>query len=157
MTMRSEPGRDGEVTLPLPALFGQAKDITIKHLHRQLGEEGFGGIRYSHGSVFRFIDAEGSRLTVLAERSGLSKQAIGEVVGELERHGYVERTTDPTDQRAKIIRLTERGVKARIAAARILEQLEHRWARQLGGDRFAVLRGTLEEVLRVERDGQSGS
>ncbi|ETK37936.1 hypothetical protein MPTA5024_01405, partial [Microbispora sp. ATCC PTA-5024] len=137
--------------IPLPALFTQAKDVTLAVLHRRLEEEGFEGIRYSHGAVFRFIDAEGSRLTVLAERSGLSKQALGEVVTELERHGYVERTADPDDHRAKIIRLTERGIKARVAAARILGDIERRWAQHLGRDRVAAMRTTLEEVVRFEK------
>jgi DNA-binding MarR family transcriptional regulator len=150
MTRSGRQGEEAESKLPLPALLTQAKNITLEQLHRRLGEEGFEGIRYSHGAVFRFIDAEGSRLTALAERSGLTKQAIGEVVGELERHGYVERTTDPDDQRAKIIRLTERGVAAQVAAARILKSIEQRWARHLGRERFATLRRTLEEVIRLE-------
>src|SRR5690606_25187150 len=103
-----------------------------------------------HGSVFRFIDPEGSRLTVLAERSGLTKQALGEVVTELERYGYVERTADPNDRRAKIIRLTDEGRKGQLAAARILKDIEQEWARHLGRDRITALRRTLEEVIGLE-------
>ncbi|MGW4963498.1 MarR family winged helix-turn-helix transcriptional regulator [Nonomuraea sp. NPDC004186] len=152
MTTRAgRQGDQGVSEIPLPTLFTQAKDVTLAELHRQLDKEGFEGIRYSHGAVFRFIDDEGSRLTMLAERSGLSKQALGEVVTELERHGYVERTTDPDDHRAKIIRLTERGMKAQIAAARILGDIERRWAQRLGQDRIAGMRIVLEEVVRFER------
>lgn len=149
MTAQSEK-RGDESEVPLPTLLTQAKDITIELLHRQLGEEGFEGIRYRHGSVFRFIDADGSRLTALAERSGLTKQAIGEVVDELERLGYVERTADPDDRRAKIIRLTERGRKGQVAAARILGDIEQQWARHLGRDLIAMLRRTLEEIISVQ-------
>ncbi|MEV6868191.1 MarR family transcriptional regulator [Streptosporangium subroseum] len=152
MATRAErQGDEGVSEIPLPALFTQAKDVTLAKLHRRLDEEGFEGIRYSHGAVFRFIDAEGSRLTALAERSGLSKQALGEVVTELERHGYVERTTDPDDHRAKIIRLTERGMQAQVAAARILGDIERRWAQHLGRDRIAEMRMVLEEVVRFEK------
>ncbi|KAA2262586.1 winged helix DNA-binding protein [Solihabitans fulvus] len=140
-----------ESKLPLPALFAQGKEVTVGQLHRRLAEEGFDGILYWHGSVFRFIDAEGSRLTVLAERSGLTKQAIGEVVSDLERHGYVERTADPDDRRAKIIRLTDRGIKGQAAAARILGEIEQRWAKHLGRERVAALRQTLAEVIRLEK------
>ncbi|GAA0372625.1 hypothetical protein GCM10009530_23520 [Microbispora corallina] len=150
-TRAGRQGGQGVNEIPLPALFTQAKDVTLAVLHRRLDEEGFEGIRYSHGAVFRFIDAEGSRLTVLAERSGLSKQALGEVVTELERHGYVERTTDPDDHRAKIIRLTERGTEAQVAAARILGDIERRWAQHLGRDRITGMRRVLEEVVRFER------
>jgi DNA-binding MarR family transcriptional regulator len=143
-------GEEDESKPPLPTLLAQAKDITVELLHRRLNEEGFEGIRYRHGSVFRFIDAEGSRLTALAERSRLSKQAIGEVVDELERHGYVERTADPADRRAKIIRLTERGRTGQLAAARILRDIEQRWARHLGPDQITTLRRTLEEIIALQ-------
>ncbi|MFI7701575.1 MarR family winged helix-turn-helix transcriptional regulator [Nonomuraea sp. NPDC049480] len=103
-----------------------------------------------HGSVFRFIDAEGSRLTTLAERSGLTKQAIGELVGELEDHGYVERVADASDRRAKIIRLTDHGKLAQVTAARILMDIEQRWSRHLGGDQVTMLRRALKEVIALE-------
>lgn len=148
-TPSGKRGEEDESNMPLPTLLSQAKDITIELLHRRLGEEGFEGIRYRHGSVFRFIDEDGSRLTVLAERSGLTKQAIGEVVDELARHGYVERTADPDDRRAKIIQLTERGRKGQVAAARILRDIEHRWARHFGLDRITTLRRTLEEIIAM--------
>jgi DNA-binding MarR family transcriptional regulator len=151
MTTRSgERGAPDEREVPLPALLTQAKDITIDLLHRQLREEGFEGIRYRHGSVFRFIDPDGSRLTALAERSGLTKQAIGEVVDELERLGYVERAADPNDRRAKIIRLTERGVAGQVAAARIIGDIEQRWAGHLGQDRIAMLRRTMAEIIALQ-------
>jgi DNA-binding MarR family transcriptional regulator len=152
MTTQSGKRTGGEeVRLPLPALFSQAKELMVEQLHQRLAEEGFDGILYWHGAVFRFIDGDGSRLTSLAEQSGLTKQAIGEVVGDLERNGYVERTADPADGRAKIIRLTERGVKGQAAAARILSDIEQRWERHLGQDRIAMLRQTIEDVIRLER------
>ncbi|MGW3344884.1 MarR family winged helix-turn-helix transcriptional regulator [Nonomuraea rubra] len=138
--------------LPLPTLLTQVRDIALEGLHRQLAEEGFEGIRYVHGSVFRHIDAEGSRLTTLAERAGLTKQAIGELVGDLEEHGYLERVADEGDRRAKIIRLTEQGRMAQAAAARILADVEQRWSRLLGEDVVAVLRRALEQVIALEAD-----
>ncbi|MGW4800139.1 MarR family winged helix-turn-helix transcriptional regulator [Nonomuraea sp. NPDC004297] len=137
---------------PLPTLLTLARDIAITRLHQRLADEGFEGIRYVHGSVFRFIDAEGSRLTTLAERAGLTKQAIGELVSDLEEHGYVERVSDAGDRRAKIIRLTEQGRQAQVAAGRILADIERRWSRHLGGDQVAVLRRALEEVIALESD-----
>lgn len=151
MTTRSGPReRRQEPRLPLPTLLTQARDIALEGLHRQLADEGFEGIRFVHGSVFRYIDAEGSRLTTLAERSGLTKQAIGELVGELEEHGYLERIADRADRRAKIIRLTDQGRTAQAAAARILTEVEERWSRLLGGDEVAALRRTLEQVIALE-------
>ncbi|WAU82269.1 MarR family transcriptional regulator [Streptomyces sp. Qhu-G9] len=145
--MTTPSGEPGERRVPLPTLLTQAKDLTVEQLHRRLDEEGFEGIRFRHGSVFRFVGPEGSRLTALAERSGFSKQAIGEVVDELERLGYVERTADPGDRRAKIIRLTERGAQGQLAGARILGDIERMWAHYLGQDQIALLRRALEEII----------
>jgi DNA-binding MarR family transcriptional regulator len=151
MTTRSRTReRQDEPNLPLPALLTQARDIALRGLHQRLADEGFEGIRYVHGSVFRFIDAEGSRLTTLAARSGLTKQAMGELVGELEEHGYLERATDPGDRRAKVIRLTDRGRMAQVAAARILTDVERRWSRHLGKDQVTLLRRALEEVIALD-------
>ncbi|MFI6485741.1 MarR family winged helix-turn-helix transcriptional regulator [Nonomuraea sp. NPDC050663] len=151
MTTRSgTEERRPQPKLPLPALLTQVRDIAIEGLHQQLADEGFEGIRYVHGSVFRYIDAEGSRLTTLAERSGLTKQAIGELVGELEDHGYLERVADEADRRAKIIRLTVQGQMAQAAAARILADVEQRWSRLLGKDQVTMLRRALEQVIALE-------
>jgi len=138
--------------LPLPALLTQVRDIALGGLHRQLADEGFEGIRYVHGSVFRNIDAEGARLTTLAERAGLTKQAISELVDELEDHGYLERVVDTADRRAKIIRLTDQGRTAQAAAGRILAGLEQRWARLLGRDQVTMLRHALEQVVALETE-----
>ncbi|MFD3537135.1 MarR family winged helix-turn-helix transcriptional regulator [Streptomyces sp. NPDC058664] len=145
--MTAPPHQPGERRVPLPTLLAQAKDLTIDQLHRQLHEEGFEGIRFRHGSVFRFVDPDGTRLTELAARSGFSKQAIAEVVGELERFGYVERRADPGDRRAKLIALTERGRAGQLAAARILGDMERMWARHFGRDGIEALRRMLEEIV----------
>ncbi len=137
--------------MPLPPLLAEVKEIAIEELHRRLVDEGFDEIRPGHGCVFRFVDAEGSRLTDLAERSGLTKQAVGEVASDLERLGYVERVADPDDRRAKTIRLTERGWQGQAAAARIFGEIERRWAERYGAERIALLRETLEEIRARER------
>src|SRR6266511_3232449 len=114
----------------LPALLGEVKELAIDELHRRLGDEGYPDIRPGHGCVFRFIEPGGSRLTQIAERAGMTKQAVGEVVADLERLGYVERVPDPDDRRAKIIRLSERGWDAARAALRILADIARRCGRR---------------------------
>src|ERR687897_1491129 len=96
--------------LPLVGLLAEVKDAISDELYARLHEMGHGGIRPAHGCVFGFIDRGGGvRLTALADRSGLTKQAVGEAVADLERLGYVERVPDPSDGRAQINRLTESG------------------------------------------------
>ena len=131
---------------PLPALLDDAKRIGFGELHRRLEEQGHPQIRNAHGCVFRYIDVDGSRLTDLAAQSGVTKQAVGEFVDELQQLGYVERAPDPIDGRAKIIRLTKRGRDARRAALRIFDDIEREWADRFGEDRIAELREILMAI-----------
>jgi DNA-binding MarR family transcriptional regulator len=135
---------------PLPALLGAVKESALDELHRRLADEGYADIRPGHGCVFRHLDADGSRLTGLAGKAGMTKQAVGEVVADLEGLGYVERVPDPADGRAKTIRLSARGWEAQAAAVRIFNDIERRWAREVGEEAVASLRETLETILARE-------
>jgi DNA-binding MarR family transcriptional regulator len=137
---------------PLPALLNEVKELAISELHARLAEEGHGEIRPGHGCVFRFVEREGSRLTELADRSGLTKQAVGEVVDDLVDLGYVERVGDPRDARAKLIRLTDRGWEGQATAQRIFADIEKRWAREIGREDMAGLRRTLEAIVAAGAD-----
>jgi DNA-binding MarR family transcriptional regulator len=70
-------------------------------------------------------------------------------VDDLERLGYVERIPDPADGRAKIVRLTPRGVAVATEAGRIIATIEADWAARLGAARAVELRRALEELHGV--------
>jgi DNA-binding MarR family transcriptional regulator len=132
---------------PLPALFEAAHRQILAELHERLAAQGFEDIRPAHSCVFRFVDHEGTRLTELALRAELTKQAVGEFVDELERVGYVERVPDPKDRRAKIIRPTKHGQAAIEAAQAIFADIEKRWAKEYGARRVADMREILERAV----------
>lgn len=148
---------DSEWPEPLTGLLGRAKDLVITRLHELMRERGFEGVRPGHGCVFRFIDPGGSRLTDLAARSGFTKQAVGEAVTELESLGYVERVQGPVDRRVKIIRLTARGAAAQAEAGRIFGEIEQEWADELGAERVAALRETLQDIADMTRPNTGSS
>ena len=131
---------------PLPALFDDLHRAAIDELHARLAEEGYDDVRPSHGCVFRFIDEEGSRLTDLADRARLTKQAVGEFVSDLEELGYVERVPDPRDGRAKTVRLTRKGVEAQAFARSVFDRIERRWAAEVGEAEMATVREALEAL-----------
>jgi DNA-binding MarR family transcriptional regulator len=131
---------------PLPALLDDLAGDSFAEFHARLQEAGHGAIRQGHGCVFRFIHEGGSRLTDLAESSGLSKQAVGEVVDDLQELGYVERAQDPQDRRAKMIKLTKRGADAQRTALEIFADIEHQWTERYGAERVATMRQLLEEI-----------
>lgn len=136
---------------PLPAVLVQVKTLAVERMFSRMAAAGFPDVREGHGCVFGFIDLEhGSRLTDLAERARLTKQAVGEAVAELERKGYVERVPDPEDGRAKIIKLTDRGRDAALTGQRLFAEIEQEWADQLGEDLIAGLREAAERIVERE-------
>lgn len=101
----------------------------------------------SHSAVFAQIDPEGSRLTDLARGANMTPQAMGELVDELEGLGYVVRRPDPTDRRAKLIVLTERGQECIAAGLATIDGLEQRLTEILGERGHQQLRRLLETLL----------
>ncbi len=105
------------------------------------------GLRLSHASILRHLDPEGSRASVLAERAGLSRQAITQVVDELERLGYVTRTPAPDDGRGKVVAYTEAGRAAFAASRGIIAELEEGYAARIGPRRYRAMRTALRDLL----------
>jgi DNA-binding MarR family transcriptional regulator len=130
----------------LPALMDLAVEAMYVDFRQLLEEAGITDVRPTHGCVFRFLHADGMRLTELAHLAGLTKQSVGEIVDDLAGLGYLERFPDPTDKRAKLIRLTPKGLEAQRIGFSLFEQLESDWAETFGADRIDALRSLLEEV-----------
>jgi DNA-binding MarR family transcriptional regulator len=118
----------------------------LAEMRSRLAVAGYGDIRATHGCVFRFVPAEGMRLTDLAGHAEMTKQSCGEIIDDLEHLGYVYREPDPNDKRAKIIRLTDRGEAARAEARRAFAEIEAEWAARYGTERMAALRELLTEI-----------
>jgi DNA-binding MarR family transcriptional regulator len=124
-----------------------------RHLTRRLHDHGFVELRPAHFPVFQSLTPEGSRLTDLAERAGMTKQSMGYLVDYLEGHGYLQRVPDPRDQRAQLIRVTPRSKKMDEAVEAILEELHDAWAARLGKAKFNQLRDLLGDLVNALRDG----
>ena len=131
---------------PFIRLLGVALDEFTEELAKQIATTEYADIRVSHGCVFGNIDPDGSRLTDLAERAHMTKQSVGEVASDLEQRGYVERVPDPSDGRAKIIRLTERGREAQAVGRGQIDDIERDWAERFGTERIAAVRDALEAI-----------
>ena len=135
--------------LTLAQLLKHPFDVLLTRLHAELADAGFPDIRPAHGYVFQYTDPDGSRLTDIARRAGLTKPTILAAVDDLERLGYTERVADPGDRRAKLVRLTDRGRAAATEAGRILAGIEADWAAHLGPRRARALRRSLEDLHAV--------
>ncbi len=111
----------------------------------QLGDEmGVDTLRAAHTNLFPHIDMDGTRLTEIARRVGISKQAVGQLVDDLEEMGVVERIPDPKDGRAKLVRfLREDGQPVLMRGMAVLGALEADMEAELGARAMKQLHRTL--------------
>jgi DNA-binding MarR family transcriptional regulator len=128
-------------------LLGLATRRLTDDLQARMIAEGFDDTRFAHNAVFAHVPPEGIRLTALADRAGMTKQAMSELVVDLEALGYLQRVPDPSDGRAKLIEFTERGWSAVDTALSSFDEMERELADEVGSGRIRQLRRTLLLVL----------
>ena len=136
--------------LNIPAL--SIRRQVLEALHRS----GFGDVTPSHEPVLMLLDTDGSRITALAQKAGITKQSIGYLVDQLERLGYVERSPDPADRRAQLVRRTRLGWAYDQAATKEVLRIEREWTDLLGDGRMQQLKtllGELTESLGIRYEG----
>lgn len=105
---------------------------------------GYDDLSAAHVALWRYPGIDGLRPSELAARSGITKQSVNDLLGHLERYGYVVRVPDPADGRARVIRLTPRG---RQLGRRIYAEAgaaQQRIAEILGPRCFSQLHRSLE-------------
>jgi DNA-binding MarR family transcriptional regulator len=117
-----------------------------EELIARLAARGHPDVRFAHGSVFQFLDDAGTRVSVLAERAQMTKQAMAQLVAHLEQHGYLERVSDPGDRRAKLVRTTPRGRAIFALVREFLDELDARLFERMGPAQLQRLRALLEEL-----------
>jgi DNA-binding MarR family transcriptional regulator len=111
-----------------------------------LRDRGVGELSPGRATAILLVDRAGTRLTELARRASVTKQAMMQMVDELESLGLVRRVEDPGDGRAKVVRLTRKGLRERAEARRAAALVDARVRRTLGDRRFQVLKSSLAEL-----------
>jgi DNA-binding MarR family transcriptional regulator len=111
-----------------------------------IGAAGFTDMTLAQARIFQRIGPKGTRLTDLADQARVSKQTAGALVQVLEECGYVHRTIDPADARARLVHVAERGFTVARIASRTVEAVEREWRAHLGARRYESLRRTLAEL-----------
>src|SRR5438067_12506529 len=125
------------------ALLRMPVDVVHRRMFERLHDHGFTDFDPAHLVVFQWPGPHEPRPSELAERLRISKQALNYLLGQLERHGYVERRADPDDLRSKRVVITNRGRSAIDVIREAVAEVEADWAQELGPRRFAQLRSTL--------------
>lgn len=106
-------------------------------------------VTQAQARVLMRVGPEGTRLTVLAEAAQVTKQTAGFLVDQLEKAGYVERVPDPTDGRARLVRVTDKAKEVVPVGAAEIARIEAEWEQHIGKRRMAQLRETLGMLCEI--------
>ncbi|MGD9528800.1 MarR family winged helix-turn-helix transcriptional regulator [Pseudonocardia sp.] len=132
---------------PVPLLVDLANRVLPDVIDRALAEAGYDDVTRAHGHVFDALDPDGSRITDMAVRARITKQAMGELCTSLEQRGYLARIPDPADGRAKLVVLTARGAAMVAVARTAMADLDAAWTAHLGRDATRDLRAALTSLV----------
>ena len=131
-------------------LIGALLRVPAQAIHRRIVTElnaaGFEELRVPHMALLQFPGPDGVRPGTLAERAGISKQAVNQLLRSLEDLGYLIRSDAPDEGRARIVRFTNRGRAAYAKIHDILGDIEREWSAALGPEDFAQLKRLLCRV-----------
>jgi DNA-binding MarR family transcriptional regulator len=129
--------------------------VQLGRLMRQIrdafGSQEWEGLRQSHFRLLYEVPAEGRRITDLAERLGMTKQAVGQFVTQLTGTGHVTVRADPADARSRIVMLTPLGETTITAVIARILRLEDEWAARVGPQRYRQFRTVLDELADGDR------
>jgi len=140
-----DPLRRTELTF----LLGWAFQLVVGEFVRRLDVAGYADLRPVHGLVFQALRGGGATSTELASTLGVTKQAAGQIVAELERKGYLRRAEHPAGGRRRLVVLTDQADRHLAIAGELLRELEAELAGRLDDPGLAELRGDLAALVRT--------
>jgi DNA-binding MarR family transcriptional regulator len=140
-------------TVPVPRrhFIGSLSRLVWQWVRQQIQAEvvaaGFDDLNPAHIGVFRHPGIDGRRPGELADEMQITKQSVNELLGHLERRGYLTREVDPVDSRSRRIRVTERGRALSVVIIRAAEEAERTAGGLIGEDRMADVVGALTDLV----------
>ncbi|MGP4054475.1 MarR family winged helix-turn-helix transcriptional regulator [Mycobacterium sp. 4D054] len=114
-----------------------------------LARSGVDDVTVAQSRLLQRLDPAGMRLTDLAEQARVTKQTAGALIDQLERAGYVTRLPDPSDARARVVTLTDKGAELCRRAGAEVARIEQEWRKHLGDKAFDAMRTALLSLREI--------
>lgn len=137
----------------LGAIAGRLHRAVQVTVMQRLAERGFEGLTGGAATLMPLIEPQGSRPIILAERSGLTRQAVGQIVRELMARQFVEMVPDPSDARAKIVRVTGAGHALQQASIAAVDEVYRRAGAVIGDEGIPRLEAALTRLAEAVAPG----
>ena len=144
MSSDSSDHPNGELSPYVGALLGFVWQWVRDQLYAGVVAAGYDDLNAAHVGLWRYPGLEGLRPSQLADRRGITKQSVNDLLGHLEQHGYLLRVPDSVDRRARVVRLTSKGWRLQQTIYAEAGAAQLRIAEILGPRRFAQLHNSLE-------------
>src|SRR5579864_9358648 len=149
MSSDSSDYPDGKPTAYVGAMLGAVWQWVRDQLYAGVVEAGFDDLNAAHVGLWRYPGLDGISPSQLADRVGITKQSVNDLLGHLEGHGYLGRVPDSADGRARVIRLTSKGRRLEETIYAEARAAQQRIAEILGPRRFAQLYSSLELLTEL--------
>lgn len=130
----------------LAFLLLRATSNVVETVHAGVTDAGFADLRPAHGVAFVRLSQGGATTGELAVFLGVTKQAAAQLVEELVTKGYAARQPHPSDKRARLVVLTDRGWAVTEAATAAARSAAEHWSAELGRARFEELATDLDAI-----------
>jgi DNA-binding MarR family transcriptional regulator len=138
---------------PLIRLVDRANRAMQVNMVRQAHERGYPQVKQAHNAVFGNLGEGGARASDMAERSGMTRQSMGEIIRDLVALGVVEMRPDPTDRRAKLVTYTPAGLELVSGGYHFIIDQEERFVEEFGSQLYEQLRAALERITELVTPG----
>ena len=122
----------------------------LDRLAQKMNGEDNATVLLARGRLVPYIDIDGTRSVELARRVGVTKQAIGRLVRELEEDGLLTREADDADGRAFLVKFTEDGLEYLTRMHKCIAQIEREYERMVGAEDMDVVRKVLTRIAYGE-------
>lgn len=133
---------------PLVALVAGVEAAFEAEFNRRMHASDMCALSLAHSrNVLRHLADGPKRASQLVELTGITKQALSQQIAYLADNEYVAVEPDPSDQRARTVALTDKGVEAQVRVKRYFVEIERDWARAVGPDNLATAREVLAALL----------
>ncbi|MBB5136551.1 DNA-binding MarR family transcriptional regulator [Thermocatellispora tengchongensis] len=130
---------------------GLSFQLVLTEFVRRLDALGYEDLRPVHGYAFQALRWGGLTSTELAGRLGVTKQAAGQMIDELERKGYVSRHPHPDGGRRRLVVLTDKAQRHLAVAGETLHALERELGEKVD---VPALRDQLATLIKTLQDGK---
>ena len=131
---------------PLIRLVDRANRAMQANMVRQAHERGFSQVKQAHNAVFGNLGEGGARASDMAERAGMTRQSMGEIIRDMVALGILEMRPDPADRRAKLVTYTPAGLELVSGGYYYILDQEKRFVEEFGSELYEQLRAALDRI-----------